>query len=84
MSDTPTPRSQPARLIPTLGLFSAIMLVAGGVIGSGIFRKAGVMAGEVGSPQVLLGVWLLAGVISILGTLSNAELAAMMPHTGGQ
>jgi APA family basic amino acid/polyamine antiporter len=84
MSDTPTTRSQPARLMPTLGLFSAIMLVAGGVIGSGIFRKAGVMAGEVGSPQILLGVWLLAGVISILGSLSNAELASMMPHTGGQ
>jgi basic amino acid/polyamine antiporter, APA family len=70
--------------MPALGLFSAVMLVAGGVIGSGIFRKAGVMAAEVGSPQVLLGVWLLAGVISILGALTNAELAAMMPQTGGQ
>jgi len=60
------------------------MLVAGGVIGSGIFRKPGVMAAQVGSPEVLLGVWLLAGVVSLLGTLSNAELAAMMPQTGGQ
>ena len=84
MSDTPIPRPPPPSLMPALGLFSAIMLVAGGVIGSGIFRKAGVMAAEVGSPQVLLGVWLLAGVVSILGALSNAELAAMMPHTGGQ
>jgi APA family basic amino acid/polyamine antiporter len=72
------------KLIPTLGLFSAVMLVAGGVIGSGIFRKAGVMAGQVGSPEVLLGVWVVAGVVSILGTLSNAELASMMPSTGGQ
>src|SRR5437867_2861661 len=72
------------RLIPTLGIFSATMLVAGGVIGSGIFRKAGVMAAQVGSPEVLLGVWLMAGLISLLGTLSNAELAAMMPQTGGQ
>src|ERR1041385_1068262 len=72
------------RLVPTLGIFSAVMLVAGGVIGSGIFRKARGMAAQVGSPQVLLGVWLLAGVVSMLGTLSNAELAAMMPHTGGQ
>ena len=71
-------------LIPALGLFSATMLVAGGVIGSGIFRKPGVMAAQVGSPELLLGVWLLAGVISLLGTLSNAELAAMMPQTGGQ
>src|SRR6185436_321544 len=78
------PRPDQPRLIPALGLFSATMLVAGGVIGSGIFRKAGVMAAQVGSPEVLLGVWLLAGVISLLGALSNAELAAMMPQTGGQ
>src|SRR5437868_11913984 len=71
-------------LIPTLGIFSATMLVAGGVIGSGIFRKPGVMAAQVGSPELLLAVWLAAGVISLLGTLSNAELAAMMPETGGQ
>jgi APA family basic amino acid/polyamine antiporter len=83
MTDS-TPRTGPARLIPTLGLFSAVMLVAGGVIGSGIFRKAGVMAAQVGSPEALLGVWLLAGIVSLLGALSNAELAAMMPHTGGQ
>lgn len=60
------------------------MLVAGGVIGSGIFRKPGVMAHELGSPELLLAVWLVAGVISLLGTLSNAELAGMMPETGGQ
>src|SRR5713101_2746117 len=76
-------RDQP-RLIPALGIFSATMLVAGGVIGSGIFRKPGVMAAQVGSPEVLLGIWLLAGVVSLLGTLSNAELASMMPQTGGQ
>ena len=84
MSEPSKPRPEQSRLIPTLGIFSAIMLVAGGVIGSGIFRKAGVMAGQVGSPEVLLGVWVVAGIVSLLGTLSNAELAAMMPHTGGQ
>ncbi|MSU34954.1 MAG: amino acid permease [Pedosphaera sp.] len=84
MSETSNPRLSRSSLIPTLGLFSAIMLVVGGVIGSGIFRKAGVMAGQVGSPKVLLGVWVVAGIVSLLGTLSNAELAAMMPQTGGQ
>src|SRR6476659_7323974 len=73
-----------AGLLPALSLFTTTMLVIGGVIGSGIFRKPGVMAAQVGSPEVLLGVWLLAGVVSLLGTLSNAELAAMMPQTGGQ
>src|SRR5437773_10646587 len=76
-------RDQP-RLIPALGIFSATMLVAGGVIGSGIFRKPGIMAAQVGSPEVLLGIWLVAGLVSLLGTLSNAELASMMPETGGQ
>jgi APA family basic amino acid/polyamine antiporter len=54
------------------------------VIGSGIFRKPGVMAAQIGSPELLLVVWVLAGIISLLGALSNAELAGMMPHTGGQ
>src|SRR5213593_1332737 len=81
---TPQPRRDQPTLIPALGIFSATMLVAGGVIGSGIFRKPGVMAAQVGSPELLLGIWLIAGVVSLLGTLSNAELAAMMPETGGQ
>src|ERR1041384_6980214 len=79
----PTRPDQP-KLIPALGIFSAVMLVAGGVIGSGIFRKPGIMAAQVGSPEVLLGVWLIAGLISLMGALSNAELASMMPETGGQ
>src|SRR2546428_4684749 len=81
---TPQLRRDQVKLIPALGIFSATMLVAGGVIGSGIFRKPGVMAAQVGSPELLLGVWLLAGIVSLLGTLSNAELASMMPRTGGQ
>ncbi|MDB6123789.1 MAG: amino acid permease [Pedosphaera sp.] len=60
------------------------MMVVGGVIGSGIFRKAGVMAGQVGSPELLLGVWLLAGIITLFGALTNAEIAGMIPETGGQ
>src|SRR6478752_2445844 len=86
MQDLPAEKRHIAapKLIPTLGLFSATMLVAGGVIGSGIFRKPGVMAAQVGSPELLLAVWLLAGIVSLLGTLSNAELASMMPATGGQ
>src|SRR5687767_9039892 len=84
MSEESNARPDQPGLIPALGIFSATMLVAGGVIGSGIFRKPGVMAAQVGSPEVLLGVWLLAGIVSLLGTLSNAELASMMPRTGGQ
>ena len=83
-TSTESTRPDQPKLIPALGIFSAVMLVAGGVIGSGIFRKPGIMASQVGSPEVLLAVWLVAGIVSILGTLSNAELASMMPRTGGQ
>ncbi len=71
-------------LLPQLGLFTTTMLVLGGVIGSGIFRKPGIMAEQVGSPELLLGIWVLAGVITLLGALTNAEVAAMIPATGGQ
>lgn len=71
-------------LLPELGLFTTTMLILGGVIGSGIFRKPGIMAEQVGSPELLLGVWVLAGVITLLGALTNAEIAAMIPATGGQ
>jgi basic amino acid/polyamine antiporter, APA family len=71
-------------LVRTIGFFSMILLVVGGVIGSGIFRKPGVMMNELGSPMLLLGVWLLAGTINYLGILTNAEIGSMIPDTGGQ
>ena len=77
-------RSAKPGLLPTLGLFSTVMLVVGGVIGSGIFRKPGVMASQLGSPEILLLVWVLAGVITLFGALTNAEIASMIPETGGQ
>ena len=76
--------SHTSGLLPSLGLFTTVMLVIGGVIGSGIFRKPGVMAAQVGSPELLLGVWVLAGVLTLFGALTNAEIAAMIPETGGQ
>lgn len=72
------------QLARTLGLWSTIALVIGGVIGSGIFLKPSLMAAQLGSPTLLLLVWVLAGVITLFGALSNAEVAAMMPETGGQ
>jgi APA family basic amino acid/polyamine antiporter len=84
MTTSPAPRSIGAGLLPTLGLFTTVMMVVGGVIGSGIFRKPGVMAGQVGSPELLLGVWVLAGVLTLFGALTNAEIASLIPETGGQ
>ena len=67
-----------------LGVFTTTMVVVGGVIGSGIFRKPGVMAAELGTPTLLLGVWILAGVITLFGALTNAEISGLIPETGGQ
>jgi amino acid transporter len=60
------------------------MLVAGSMIGSGIFIVSADIARDLGSAGGLLAVWLLTGVITVFGALSYAELAAMMPQAGGQ
>src|SRR6266704_1669494 len=83
-TETAKPRAPIDGLLPALGLFTTIMMVVGGVIGSGIFRKPGIMASQIGSPELLLGVWLLAGIITLFGALTNAEIAGMIPETGGQ
>jgi APA family basic amino acid/polyamine antiporter len=67
-----------------LGLFDATMLVAGTMIGSGIFIVSADIARDVGSSGWLLAVWVLTGVMTLIGALSYAELAALMPHAGGQ
>jgi APA family basic amino acid/polyamine antiporter len=68
----------------TLSIQSTTAIVIGGVIGSGIFMKPALMASQLGSPLALLSVWVVAGIITLFGALSNAELAAMYPETGGQ
>ena len=67
-----------------LGLFDSTMLVAGTMIGSGIFIVSADIIRDVGSPGSLLLIWILTGFMTILGALSYAELAAMMPRAGGQ
>jgi APA family basic amino acid/polyamine antiporter len=67
-----------------LGPFDATMLVAGSMIGSGIFIVSAEIARDTGGAGWLLAVWALTGVLTVLGALSYAELAAMMPHAGGQ
>jgi amino acid transporter len=74
----------PAGFHQKLGLFDATMLVAGAMIGSGIFIVSADISRDVGSSGWLLLVWILTGIITIMGALSYAELAAMMPHAGGQ
>ncbi len=65
-------------------LTDATMLVAGSMIGSGIFIVSADISRTVGSPFWLLMAWVVAGVVTILGALSYGELAAMYPRAGGQ
>lgn len=71
-------------LVRGLTLTAAIMIAAGSMIGSGIFRKPATMAGQLMSPELLLIVWLVAGIITFIGALCNAEVSGMIDATGGQ
>jgi len=68
----------------SLGLLDATLLVAGSMIGSGIFIVSSIMMKDIGSPAWMLVLWILTGLITILAALSYGELAGMMPNAGGQ
>ncbi|HEX6434271.1 MAG TPA: amino acid permease [Gemmatimonadales bacterium] len=68
---------------PRLGLFSGTMMVVGGIIGSGIFLNPAIVAQRVGSVTLTLGVWLLGGVVALIGAMVFAELGARRPVAGG-
>src|SRR5437868_12221869 len=72
------------KLVRGLGLLDSTMLVAGSMIGSGIFIVSSIIARQVGSPGWLLVVWIVTGLLTLTAALSYGELAAMMPKAGGQ
>src|SRR5712692_9789444 len=80
------PGGQPAAtsLERSLGVFSATTLIIGSMIGSGIFIAPSIMASYVATPGVYLGLWLIGGVLTLLGAFAYGELAAMMPRAGGK
>jgi basic amino acid/polyamine antiporter, APA family len=69
---------------PTLGLLDATMIVAGSMIGSGIFIVSADITRNVGSAGWLIFVWLLTGFMTLTAALSYGELSAMFPKAGGQ
>jgi APA family basic amino acid/polyamine antiporter len=75
---------RPVPLVRGLSLLDATLLIVGSVIGSGIFFAPSIMAGYLQSPGLLLGLWVLGGLLTLAGALSYAELAAAMPRAGGQ
>ncbi|PYI84386.1 MAG: amino acid transporter [Verrucomicrobia bacterium] len=77
MRETPRPRGQ-------LGLFDAIMIVMGGIVGAGIFANPSEVAHRVHTPFLILGVWVLGGLFAMCGAFIWAELAMRLPAAGGQ
>lgn len=71
-------------LLRRLGLKEASALVIGSVIGTGVFLKTAVMAQQAGSPQWVLIAWAVAGMLSLAGALTYAELGALFPRAGGE
>ncbi|HEY5371404.1 MAG TPA: amino acid permease [Hanamia sp.] len=76
--------NSPLQLNRTLGLRVAIVMVIGNIIGSGIYKKVAPMAAELHSLGWILICWVLGGIITMFGALSNAEIAGMLADTGGE
>ena len=84
---TPTPGhrlAQEAKLVRRLSLLDSVLLLAGGIIGSGIFLTAQDVALSTRKPWLFLGVWALGMVITLLACFAFAEMGAMFPEAGGQ
>ena len=73
----------PPQLRRGLGLWAAISVNVANMIGAGIFLKTRAMTCNVGSASMVLLVWVAAGLLSLAGTFSYAEVSAMLPEAGG-
>lgn len=84
MKDSEMEKGNDDQFKRSLGFWDATMLVAGSMIGSGIFIVSADMSRMVGSTGWLLFLWILSGIITVMAALSYGELAGMMPKAGGQ
>lgn len=71
-------------LKPKIGFSTATFLVVSVIIGSGVFKKLAPMSQELGSPVLVILCWVVAGLISLAGALSTAEMVSMFPNSGGE
>jgi basic amino acid/polyamine antiporter, APA family len=84
MPSTSTPSANVAGFRRELGLFDAAVVVAGGVIGVGIFANPSNVARVLENPVLILLAWIIGGIVALLGGFIWAELASRLPHVGGQ
>jgi basic amino acid/polyamine antiporter, APA family len=83
MSGPDSATSARQELVRGVGLWAAIAVNVANMIGTGVFLKTRVMTCNVGSAKTVLAVWFVAGLLSLAGTFSYSEIAAMMPEAGG-
>jgi APA family basic amino acid/polyamine antiporter len=83
-TSSPSSASDTLTLVRGLGLLAATAIVVGDVIGTGVFLKAHVMTCNVGTPALVIAVWVVGALLSLAGALTYAELAALMPRAGGE
>jgi basic amino acid/polyamine antiporter, APA family len=76
--------TQPRQLLRILGPFDGLAIVVGIIIGVGILRTPGLIASYLGSPWLILLMWLVGGIMVMMSTLTLAELSAMFPRAGGK
>lgn len=84
MTQALAPQPPKPHLERQIGLFDATMIVMGGIIGAGIFMNPYVVAQRLHSPALILSVWVIGGIVAILGAFIYAELGDRLPKVGGQ
>ena len=72
------------KLFREIGLASAVFLVVGNIVGTGIFTTSGLIAQEIGNSPWLVGIWVAGGLLSLTGALCYAQLGARTPRAGGE
>src|SRR3954451_13131309 len=80
---SPVAASLPPDLPRKVGFWGAMAVMVGIVIGSGIFATPTIIARNLNSPGLILAFWAVGGLIALCGALTFAELAALLPHSGG-
>ena len=76
--------SNQRNLVRALGIGYVIIFVVANIIGSGVYKKMAPMAYELNSSAWILMAWIVGGIITLFGALSNAEVAGMLADTGGE
>ena len=79
-----THRQRHTRLLPVLGIGFGLAVAIGNTIGAGIFRTPGEVAAQLPSNELFMAAWIVGGLYALLGAIQMAELATMLPHSGGQ